>query len=87
MLNELKKFKVQIILVLEYKKRNNWKNLHSVIKLIASDSDIDGTIICMHQSIMAKIKNYTSEDRIVLDVIITRNKFKFMLMMLFLLYK
>ena len=39
--SELKKFKVQTILVLDYKKRNNHKIFYSSAKLIASDSDID----------------------------------------------
>ena len=39
-LSELKKFKVQTILVLDYKKRNDCKIIHSSTKLIASDSDI-----------------------------------------------
>ena len=41
-LSELKKFKAQTILVLDYKKRNDCKIIHSSAKLIASDSDIDG---------------------------------------------
>ena len=40
-LSELKKFKVQTILVLDYKERNDCKIIHSSTKLIASDSDID----------------------------------------------
>ena len=40
LLNELKKFKVQRMLVLEYKKRNDCKISHPSTKLIASDSDI-----------------------------------------------
>ena len=40
-LSELKKFKVQTMLVLQYKKRNDRKIFHSCTKLIASDSDID----------------------------------------------
>ena len=44
LLNELKMFIVQVILVLHYKKRNNWKIFHSFTKLIASDSDIDSEI-------------------------------------------
>ena len=51
----LKKFKVQTILVLEYKKRNNRKIFHSSVKLIDSNSDIDEAFISMHQSIMIKI--------------------------------
>ena len=38
-LSELKKFKVQTILVLDYKKRNDHKIFHSSAKLTASDSD------------------------------------------------
>ena len=56
LLNELKKFKVQKILVLDYKKINDCKIFHSSPKLIASDSDIDEAIKSMHQSIMTKIK-------------------------------
>ena len=41
LLGKLKKFKVQTVLVLDYKKKNNCKILHSSAKLIASDSDID----------------------------------------------
>ena len=37
LLSELKKFKVQRILVLNYKKRNNRKIFHSSAKLIASN--------------------------------------------------
>ena len=70
MLNELKKFKIQTILVLDYKKRNNHQIFHSSAKLIASDSDIDETFKLMHQSIITQTKNYPSEDFIVLDVII-----------------
>ena len=70
LLGELKKFKVQTILVLDYKKRNNSKIFYSCTKLIASDSEIDQEFKSMHQSIMTKIKNYAYEDWIVLDVII-----------------
>ena len=54
-------FKVQTILVLEYKKRNDRKIFHLSTKLIASDSDIDKALISMHQSIMTKIKNYAGD--------------------------
>ena len=70
MLSDLKKFKVQAILVLDYKKRNNCKIFHSSIKLITNDSDIDEAFKFMHQSIMTKIKSYADEDWIVLGVII-----------------
>ena len=43
--SELKKVKVQTILVLDYKKRNNGKIFHSSAKLIASDSDIDESLM------------------------------------------
>ena len=73
MLSELKKFKFQKILVLEYKKRSNHKSFHLRVKLIAGNSDIDEAFISMHQSIMTKMKNYASENWIVLDVIIKCN--------------
>ena len=62
LLSELKKFKVQTILVLDYKKRNNHKIFHSKGKLIASNSDIDQAFKSMNQNIMTKIKNYACED-------------------------
>ena len=65
LLSELKKFKIQAILVLEYKKRNDRKIFLSSAKLIASDSDIDEAFRSMHQSIMTKIKNSASKDWIV----------------------
>ena len=70
LLSELKKVKVQTILVLDYKKRNDCKIFHSSSKLIASDSEIDEAFKSMHQSIMTKIKNYACEDWIISDVII-----------------
>ena len=70
LMSELKKLEVQAILVLEYKNRNDCKILHSSVKLIASDSDIDEAFISMHQSITTKIKNYACEDWIAFDVII-----------------
>ena len=41
LLNELKRSKVQTMLVFDFKKRNDCKIFHSSAKLIASDSDID----------------------------------------------
>ena len=70
LLIEFKKFKVQAILVLEYKKGNDYKIFHSNVKLIASYPEIDEAFIFMHQSIMAKIKTYPSEGYIFLDVVI-----------------
>ena len=70
LLSELKKFKVQTILALDYKKRNDHKIFHLNAKLIASDSDIYGAFKFMHQIITIKIKNCAIEDWIVLDVII-----------------
>ena len=66
----MEKFKVHTILVLEYKKRNDCKILYLSTKLIASNSDINEAFKSMHQSIMTKIKNYASEDWIVLNVVI-----------------
>ena len=62
LLNELKKFENQTILVLDYKKRNDCKIFYSCTKLIATDSDIHEAFKSMHQSIMAKMKNYAYED-------------------------
>ena len=73
MLSELKKFKVQTILVLQYRKRNYRKIFDWIFKLIVNDSDIDEVFMSMHQSIMRKIKNYASEDWIVLDLIINNS--------------
>ena len=70
MLSEFKKLKVQIILVLNYKKKNDRKIFHSSAKLIVSDSDIIEAFKSMNQNIMKKSKNYASEDCIVLDAII-----------------
>ena len=67
----LKKFKVQTVLVLNYKKRNDCKIFHLSNNVITtSDSDIDEAFKSMHQTIMKKIKNYACEDWIVLHVII-----------------
>ena len=52
LLSELKKFEVQAIIVLDYKKRNYHKIFHSSAKLIASDSGNDQEFKCMHESII-----------------------------------
>ena len=70
LLIEWKKFEVKAVLVVDYKKRNERKILHSSTKLIASDSDIDEAFKSMHRSIMTKIENYVFEDWIVLDGVI-----------------
>ena len=54
LLSELKKFTVQTILVLEYRKGNDCKIFHSNVKLLGSDSDTDEAFKFIHQSIMAK---------------------------------
>ena len=70
MLTELKGFKSQTILVLEYKTRNDCKIFHSSAKLTASDSDIDeASFKSMHQGVMKKI-NYPREDWIVTETIV-----------------
>ena len=70
LLSGLKKTKVQTLLVIGYKKRNDHKIFHSSTKLIASDSEIDEAFKSMHQSIMTKTKNYADKDWIVLNAII-----------------
>ena len=70
LVSELKKFKVQTILALDYKERNDHKIFQSSAKLIASDSGIDEAFKFIHQSIMTKLKNYACKYWIVLDVII-----------------
>ena len=63
MLSELKKYKVQKILVFHYYKRNDRKIfLYSSIKLIANDLDIDRAFKSKHQNIMTKIKDYADND-------------------------
>ena len=62
LLSEFKRFKVQAVLVLGCKKRNDHKIFHSSTKLIVSDSDIDEAFKFMFQSITTKIKNYACED-------------------------
>ena len=57
LLSELKKFKVQSMLVLKYKKRHYHKIFHSNSKWTAGDSDNDEAFKSMHQSIITKIKN------------------------------
>ena len=69
LLSEMKNFKVQVVLDLDWKKRNDCKIFHSSTKLIASDSDNDELFKSVRQSIMTKIRNYACEDWIVLDVI------------------
>ena len=63
----MKKFKVQTILVWDYNERNDCKIFHSSTKVIPSDSDFNEAFKFMHQSIMAKLKNYAFEDWIVLN--------------------
>ena len=70
LLSQLKKFKVQTTLVLNYKKRNDLKIFQSSAKLIASDLDIQEALKSMHQSVMTKTKTHACKDWIVLDVII-----------------
>ena len=68
--SELKKFKCQTILVLDYKKKKYCKIFYLCTKLIASNSDIDEAFKSMLQSIMAGTKRYACKDWIALDVII-----------------
>ena len=66
----MKKFKVETILVLDYKRKNDRKVFYSSATLIANDSDIDEAFKSMHQSILTNMKNYADKDWIALDVII-----------------
>ena len=43
-LSEMKKFKVLVVLVLDYRKRNDCKIFHLSTKLNACDSDIDEAV-------------------------------------------
>ena len=54
LLSELKRFKIQTILVLDYKE-NDCKIFYFCTKLIASGSDIEKAFKFMHQSIIAII--------------------------------
>ena len=54
LLSELKKFKVQTALILDYKKINVHKIFHSSAKLIATDLDIAEAFKSMLQSITTK---------------------------------
>ena len=66
----MKKFKVQTIIVLDYKKRSDRKIFYSCTKLIARDSDIDESFTFMYPRIIWKIKDYACKYWIVLDVVI-----------------
>ena len=70
LLENFKKIKVQTVIVLGYKKRNDCKIFHSCTKLTAIHSDIDEAFKSMDQSVMTKIKNYVCKDWIVLDAVI-----------------
>ena len=69
LLSELKKFKVQTILVLDYNKRNECK----MIQIIANDADIDEAFKSMRQSMMTKINNYDGKDYIFVDEVINHS--------------
>ena len=63
LLGELKKFKVQTILVLEFKKMDDHKVIYKIFLFITNlnvnDSDIDKAFRSMHQSIITKIKKFS----------------------------
>ena len=60
--SELKKFKIQTVLVLDCKKRNDCKIFYSSTKLIASNLAIDKAFTSMHQNIIKSLMKYTDED-------------------------
>ena len=66
----MRNFKVQILLVLNDKKKNDSKIFHPIAKLIVTDSEIDEALKSIHQSIMTKIKNSASEDWIIIETIV-----------------
>ena len=70
LLSELKLFKLQSLLNLEYKEKNDRKIFHLGVKLIASYSNIDEAFKSMHQRIITKIKNYASEGWVVIKIIV-----------------
>ena len=69
LLNELRKFKVGTVLVLDYKKRNDSQIFHSCTKLIASDLGHDKAFKSMYQINITKIK-HAYENWIILDSVI-----------------
>ena len=69
-LRKLEKFKVQTMLVWEYRKRNDCKIFHYSTKVFASDSDIEEAFKSIHQSIMIRIKNSASNDWIDTETIL-----------------
>ena len=69
LLSESKKFKIETILVLDYNKRNDSQIFHSSANLITTNLDNDEAFNSMHR----KIKNFATEDCIVLDEIIKHN--------------
>ena len=73
LLSELKKFKVQTLLALEYKNGNDDKIFHTSAKLIASDSDIDEAFKWMDKSIMKTMKKYASEYWVVIQTIVNQS--------------
>ena len=75
LLSELIQFKVQSILVLEYKKRNDCKIFHSSAKLIDSDSDIDEAYKSIYKRIMTEIKNSADEGWVVETIVKHRLRF------------
>ena len=63
LLIKMTKFKVQTILVLDYKKKKkDRKTFHSKTKLIANNSDNYEAFKSMHQIIMTIMKNYACKD-------------------------
>lgn len=68
--NDLKKFKIQSVLVLKYKKGNIRKVFYSSVKIIDSDSNIDEALKSIHQSLAKKIKTFASEDWVVIKTVV-----------------
>ena len=69
LVSETKIFKVQSKLFLEYNKKNDPKIFHLNVKLIANDLGINEAFKSMHQNIMRKIKDSSSEDCVVETIV------------------
>ena len=65
-MDELRTFKAQTSLVLDYKRLDGLKVMRKIFpssaKLVLNDSDIYKVFRSMHQSVMMKIKNSVSKD-------------------------
>ena len=73
LLNEWKNFKIQSVLALQCKKRNDRKIFHASFKLIGSDSGVYAPFKFMYQNIISKIKNSDRKDWVVTETIVKQS--------------